>query len=79
MFGQALYGRALDRRALAWGALIGMAPDIDVVAKAAGPFAEWAWHRGPTHSLWFGPLVGPLLAWLLWKRKGGPLGAWIVV
>lgn len=76
-FGQALYGRALDRRALSWGALVGMAPDLDVVARAAGPFAEWTWHRGPTHSLWFGPVVGPLVALALWRWKGGPLAAWL--
>ena len=35
------------------------------------PMAEWLWHRGPTHALWFGPVVGPALGWLLWKRKGG--------
>jgi inner membrane protein len=34
---------------------------------------EWLYHRGPTHALWFGPLVGPLLgvaaARLLERRR----------
>jgi inner membrane protein len=75
--GQALYGRALGRKALAWGALVGMSPDLDVVANPLGPVAEWIWHRGPTHALWFGPVVGPVLGWLLWKWKGGALRHWV--
>jgi inner membrane protein len=52
--GQAAYGRSLGRRALAWGALTGMAPDADVVMNVTGPMAEWTWHRGTTHALWLG-------------------------
>jgi inner membrane protein len=76
-FGQALYGRALGRRALVWGALVGMSPDLDVLANPASPMAEWLWHRGPTHALVFGPAVGPAIGWLLWKRKGGRLRDWV--
>jgi inner membrane protein len=76
-FGQALYGRALGRRALVWGALVGMAPDLDVLASPASPMAEWLWHRGPTHALVFGPAMGPAIAWLLWRRKGGRLRDWV--
>ncbi len=76
-FGQALYGRALGRKALLWGALVGMAPDLDVVANPVSPMAEWLWHRGPTHALWFGPVVGPAIGWLLWRWKGGRLRDWI--
>jgi inner membrane protein len=75
--GQALCGRALGRRALVWGAVLGMAPDLDVLARPLGPLAEWIWHRGPTHGLWVGPVVGPLLGYGLWRRKGGALRAWI--
>jgi inner membrane protein len=75
-FGQALFGRALGRKALVWGAVVGMAPDLDVVANPVSPMAEWLWHRGPTHALWFGPVVGPVIGWLLWKWKGGRLRDW---
>lgn len=77
--GQALCGRALGRRALVWGALVGMAPDLDVVANASSPLGEWLWHRSFTHSLWFGPVVGPLVGYLLWKWKGGALRAWVTL
>jgi inner membrane protein len=75
--GQAVYGRALGRRAVIWGAAIGMSPDLDVVLNATGPMGEWLWHRGFTHALWFGPLLGPLPGWLLWRWKGGRLRDWI--
>ena len=32
------------------------------LAGCGGPLAEWRHHRGVTHSLWFGPLVGPAVA-----------------
>ena len=75
--GQAVYGRALGRRAVVWGAVIGMSPDLDVVLNATGPMGEWLWHRGFTHALWFGPVIGPVLGWLLWRWKGGRLRDWI--
>lgn len=74
-FGQALYGRALGRKAVVFGALAGMAPDLDVVMNLQQPLGEFLWHRGPTHALWFGPLVGPALGYWLWCRHGRPHGA----
>lgn len=75
--GQALYGRRLGKSAVTWGALVGVAPDLDIVATPLAPMAEWLWHRGPTHALWFGLVVGPLLGWLIWRRKGGALADWL--
>ena len=65
---QAGFRRKLGRKALVAGAVMGLIPDLDVVVGwAAGPFASWQHHRGLTHSLLFGPLVGPLLGWLIWR------------
>jgi inner membrane protein len=75
--GQASFGRALGRRALVWGAVVGMAPDLDVLVSRASPTAEWLWHRGPTHALAFAPLAGPAIGWLLWKTLGGRLRDWV--
>jgi inner membrane protein len=75
--GQALYGRKLGKSALTWGALIGVVPDLDVLATPVSPMAEWLWHRGPSHAFWFGLVVGPALGWLLWRRKGGRLRDWV--
>ena len=78
-FGQALCGRALGRRALVWGAILGMAPDLDVVMNATGPTGEWLWHRGATHALLFGPVVGPPVGLGLQRWKGGALRPWTVL
>ncbi len=67
--GQALFGRSLGRRALAWGAFGAMLPDVDVVLNATGPMGEWLYHRGPTHALWVPPLVGTILGTLAWRAR----------
>lgn len=77
-------GRRLGRPALFWGALLGMSPDLDV---ALGPldagFGEWIYHRGTTHSLWFGFVAGPAAGWALWRwrdpERQSPLLAWILL
>ena len=52
---------SLGRRALLWGALVGMAPDLDVLLSPLDRgFGELVYHRGTTHSLWFGFVLGPL-------------------
>ncbi len=71
--GEVAMGRRVGRKAMAWGALAGTIPDLDVIAS---PFLTAAqalqFHRGPTHSLLFAPLAAPLLgllvAWLYRKR-----------
>lgn len=83
--GQACFSHRLGRRAVVWGAVGGVLPDLDVLAVAVqGPFAEFRYHRGVTHSLWFGPVVGPALGWLAWRYQRwrgrsdpGPLSAWM--
>jgi len=70
--GEAVLGRKLGNRALAWGALFGTLPDLDVVFS---PFLDTAgklvFHRGASHSLLVMVLMSVLLApWLakLWKK-----------
>ncbi len=71
--GELLLGKRLGNRAMAWGALFGTLPDLDVVIH---PFldtaAELWWHRGPSHSLFVMVLASwglakPLSKW--WKRE----------
>jgi inner membrane protein len=66
--GQAGFSHKLGRRALTWGAAGGLLPDLDVLVVAThGPFAEFIYHRGFTHALWFGFVAGPILGWLIWR------------
>lgn len=66
--GQAGFSHKLGRRAVAWGAVAGLLPDLDVLALVThGPFGEFLYHRGLTHALWFGPVVGPVLGYAVWR------------
>lgn len=66
--GQALYGHRLGRQAAVWGAAAGLVPDLDMFASfTMGAFGEFLYHRGPTHSLLFAPVVGPLLGYAVWR------------
>jgi inner membrane protein len=62
--GELVLGRQLGRRAIAWGALFGTLPDLDVVFEWILPEA-WSlvMHRGISHSL----ICIALLTWLLAK------------
>lgn len=70
------------------GAAAGALPDIDVFFSLDGDyFDQLVSHRGITHSLFFAPVVGPVLGWLAWhwsaRRRNQPreptaLRAWIL-
>jgi inner membrane protein len=68
--GQAAFGRRLGGKALLWGAVGGALPDLDTFVVAPfGEFATMVHHRGLTHSLWFGPVVGTALGYAIWRRR----------
>lgn len=86
LVGQAVGHRALGYRAAAYGALAGALPDVDVFFSLNGDFVDQlVSHRGITHSLFFAPVVGPALGWMVWsferrrREQPGPLGMWIAV
>ena len=75
--------RTLGVRALAVGAVAGALPDVDVLWSLGGDaFDQMRLHRGITHSLFFAPVVGPLLGYLAWRceKRGGTdrLKAWML-
>jgi inner membrane protein len=73
--GAAGFRRTLGRRAVAYGAALGVLPDLDMLSGMAGEWNRLVWHRGPTHSLLLLALAVPLFGWLGW-RLGGRRGAW---
>ena len=86
--GHAAFHRQLGMKAAAVGALAGMFPDVDTFyGTLEGPFARLVSHRGITHSIFFGPVVGAAAGWAYWRylhwRAGpgrqvaGSLPAWI--
>ncbi len=67
---QAGFRRELGRPALVAGAVLGTIPDLDVaVGWVADAFSSWQHHRGLTHSLFFGPVLGPLFGWAIWRLE----------
>ena len=86
--GQAMAGGRVGRRGALWGAVAGTLPDLDVLAY---PWLDLAGqltvHRGVTHGLAFGLVVGPILGWVVWRferwrgrgrpaRDAGSWGLW---
>lgn len=67
VIGQAGFQSKLGWRALAAGAALATLPDLDVFAYGVDPLNEWRYHRGITHSLFFAPLVGPLIGMAIWQ------------
>ena len=75
--GQAVAGHRLGHRAVIFGALGGLLPDLDMIpALIFGAPGEFLLHRGPTHSLLVGLALGPIVGTLVWKayRRRGPPG-----
>jgi len=71
----AAFHRQLGMKAAAVGALVGMFPDIDSFYGAMeGPFARLVSHRGITHSIFFGPVVGAAGGWAYWRYLGWRAG-----
>lgn len=67
--GQAGFRKKLGRPALFWGSLGALIPDLDViVGYVTNPIANLKYHRAITHSLWFGPLVGMILGYVIWRH-----------
>lgn len=70
--GHVLFHRRLGMRAAGLGAVAGVCPDVDAFwGSMQGPFAQLVSHRGITHSLFFGPVVGTLFGWWYWYRRRG--------
>lgn len=91
VIGQAGFQQRLGRKSVAWGAVAGTLPDLDVIANiVVGPLAEHSFHRGPTHSFLFAGIGGLLggIAVASWYRRrsrsrtepmpGGRPGDWVV-
>jgi len=69
--GQACFSHKLGRRAIWYGAAAGLIPDLDYfAAHISGPFGEYLYHRGLTHSLWFPFLLSPVCGYFAWKWAG---------
>jgi len=68
--GEAVLGSKIGNKAPLWGAVLGVVPDLDILAN---PFLnevqEIVAHRGISHSLIFCAAAAPLFGWLLSRIK----------
>jgi len=61
-------GRKFGRAAIGFGALAGTIPDLDnAVLALSDDWGSWRHHRGLSHGLFFGAVMGPLLGWIVWR------------
>ncbi|RYJ59539.1 metal-dependent hydrolase [Pseudomonas songnenensis] len=68
----ALLGRWQGRKALAYGAVLGTLPDLDVVIDYGDAVANMTYHRGFSHSLFVLSVVAVLLTWLVRRFRPDP-------
>lgn len=62
--GEVVLGKKIGNKALAFGAIAGTIPDLDLLQALIAPMMS---HRGFTHSFFFAFLMSPILAWLMLK------------
>ena len=66
--GEAVLGRQIGNKAMIWGGLAGLIPDLDVIpSQFMNAVDRVDFHRGITHSLIFALVLAPLLAWIARK------------
>ena len=65
--GEAVLGRKVGRKALAWGAFLGTLPDLDVLIPSGGAVDAFVYHRGFSHSVFLLALLSPFAAWFITK------------
>jgi inner membrane protein len=65
--GETTLGRMIGRRALFWGGLCGLLPDLDVLIPYADAVKSFTFHRGFSHSIFVLTALTPLIVWLILK------------
>jgi inner membrane protein len=61
--GEAVLGRQVGRRAMLWGGICGLLPDLDVLVPLGEAVRNFTYHRGPSHSLFVLAAFTPLLVY----------------
>ncbi len=65
--GEAVLGRRLGNRAILWGGLCGLFPDLDVLIPFEDPVKAFTYHRGFSHSIFVLSALTPIFTWLILK------------
>ncbi len=78
--GEAVLGKKVGNRAMAWGAVAGTIPDLDVLLRFfTDPITATEMHRGFSHSIVFSILMAPILGWVVhWihRKRAATRAGW---
>jgi len=75
--GHATLGGRVGRKALAWGAVLGLAPDLDVLIPQPDAISAFTEHRGFSHSLIVHTAIAPVIgAGLARLHRADGVGVW---
>ncbi|XOV68042.1 MAG: metal-dependent hydrolase [Fluviicola sp.] len=78
--GEAVLGKKVGNRAMAWGAVAGTIPDLDVYVRFfTDPMTATEMHRGFSHSIVFSVLMAAVLGYLVWKQARLTLIAFLAI
>lgn len=69
--GQSILGRQIGRRALLWGGICGLLPDLDVLIPFGDAVKAFTYHRGASHSLFVLAALTPIMAWIAMRLQRG--------
>jgi inner membrane protein len=75
---EAGFRNRLGGKAVVFGAVCGLLPDLDIIVRALGPWESLVHHRGLTHSLLTLPVLALPVGWAGWKlsKKEGDWKTW---
>jgi inner membrane protein len=69
--GEATLGRRIGNRAILWGGLCGLFPDLDVLIPFEDAVKAVTYHRGFSHSIFVLTALTPIFVWLILKLHPG--------
>lgn len=69
--GETTLGRRIGNRAVLWGGLCGLFPDLDVLIPFGGAVENFTYHRGFSHSIFVLTALAPVFVWLILKIHPG--------
>lgn len=65
--GEAVLGKHIGSRAILWGGIFGLFPDLDVLIPFGDAVKDFTYHRGFSHSLFVLTALTPIFVWLVMK------------
>ncbi len=65
--GEVTLGKKIGNKAILWGGLIGLLPDLDVLIPLGDAVKDFTYHRSASHSLFVLTLLTPFMVWLILK------------